>query len=123
MLSFGLWVHHMFTAGLPHLGMNFFSAASMMIAIPSGVQIFCWIASLWGAKIRSLTPMLFVLGFFFIFVIGGLTGVMVASVPFDTQVHDTYFRRRALPLCADRRRRLPVIRRSLLLVSEAHREN
>jgi cytochrome c oxidase subunit I+III len=91
MLSFGLWVHHMFTAGLPHLGMNFFSAASMMIAIPSGVQIFCWIVSLWGAKIRFLTPMLFVLGFFFIFVIGGLTGVMVASVPFDTQVHDTYF--------------------------------
>jgi cytochrome c oxidase subunit I+III len=91
MISFGLWVHHMFTAGLPHLGMHFFSAASMMIAIPSGVQIFCWIASLWGAKIRFATPMLFVIGFFIIFVVGGLTGVMVASVPFDTQVHDSYF--------------------------------
>jgi cytochrome c oxidase subunit I+III len=91
MIAFGLWVHHMFTAGLPHLGMTFFSAASMMIAIPSGVQIFCWIATLWGARIRLATPMLFVLGFFFIFVLGGLTGVMVASVPFDTQVHDTYF--------------------------------
>jgi cytochrome c oxidase subunit I+III len=90
-IAFGLWVHHMFAAGLPHLGMTFFSAASMMIAIPSGVQIFCWIASLWGAKIRFATPMLFVLGFFFIFVIGGLTGVMVASVPFDRQVHDSYF--------------------------------
>jgi cytochrome c oxidase subunit I+III len=91
MISFGLWVHHMFTAGLPHLGMHFFSAASMMIAIPSGVQIFCWIASLWGAKIRFATPMLFVIGFFIIFVVGGLTGVMVASVPFDLQVHDSYF--------------------------------
>lgn len=91
MIAFGLWVHHMFTAGLPHLGMSFFSAASMMIAIPSGVQIFCWIATLWGAKLKLATPLLFVLGFFFIFVLGGLTGVMVASVPFDTQVHDSYF--------------------------------
>ncbi|MDX5376455.1 MAG: cytochrome c oxidase subunit I [Halomonas sp.] len=90
-VSFGLWVHHMFTTGLPQLGMSFFTAASATIAIPSGVQIFCWIASLWGAKIRFATPMLWVLGFFAIFVIGGLTGVMVASIPFDTQVHDTFF--------------------------------
>lgn len=90
-VSFGLWVHHMFTTGLPHLGLSFFTAAGAMIAIPSGVQIFCWIASLWGNRIRYATPMLFVLGFFAIFVIGGLTGVMVASIPFDTQVHDSYF--------------------------------
>ncbi|MBL4833161.1 MAG: cytochrome c oxidase subunit I [Pseudomonas sp.] len=90
-VSFGLWVHHMFTTGLPHLGLSFFTAASAMITIPSGVQIFCWIATLWGARIRFATPMLFILGFFAIFVIGGLTGVMVASIPFDTQVHDTYF--------------------------------
>lgn len=90
-VSFGLWVHHMFTTGLPHLGLSFFTGASAMIAIPSGVQIFCWIASLWGARIRFATPMLFVLGFFAVFVIGGLTGVMVASIPFDMQVHDTYF--------------------------------
>ncbi len=90
-VSFGLWVHHMFTTGLPHLGLSFFTAASAMIAIPSGVQIFCWIASLWGARIRFATPMLFILGFFAVFVIGGLTGVMVASIPFDMQVHDTYF--------------------------------
>ena len=90
-VSFGLWVHHMFTTGLPQLGMSFFTAASAMIAIPSGVQIFCWIASLWGTKVRFATPMLYVLGFFALFVIGGLTGVMVASIPFDTQVHDTYF--------------------------------
>ncbi len=90
-VSFGLWVHHMYTTGLPHLSMSFFMAASAMIAIPSGVQVFCWLASLWGARIRFATPMLFVLGFFVIFVAGGLTGVMVASVPFDSQVHDTYF--------------------------------
>src|SRR5690606_5949883 len=90
-IGFGLWVHHMYTVGLPQLGSNFFTASSAMIAIPSGVQIFCWIATLWGSKPRFDTPLLFVLGFFFIFLIGGLSGVMVASVPFDTQVHDTYF--------------------------------
>ena len=90
-LSFGLWVHHMFTTGLPRLGESFFTASSMMIAIPSGVQIFCWIATLWGRPLRFATPLLFVLGFIVNFVLGGLTGVMVASVPLDTQVHDTYF--------------------------------
>ncbi len=91
-LAFGLWVHHMFATGLPPLGNSFYTAASMMIAIPSGVQIFCWIATLWtGRSPRFATPLLFVLGFFAIFVIGGLTGVMLASVPLDLQVHDTYF--------------------------------
>jgi cytochrome c oxidase subunit I+III len=90
-LSFGLWVHHMFTTGLPQLGASFFTAASMLIAIPSGTQIFCWIATLWDGRPRFETPLLFVLGFFFIFVLGGLTGVMLASVPLDAQVHDTYF--------------------------------
>jgi cytochrome c oxidase subunit I+III len=90
-LSFGLWVHHMFTAGVPQLGASFFTAASMLIAIPNGIQIFCWIATLWGGKPVFKTPLLFSLGFIVIFVIGGLTGVMVASVPIDTQVHDTYF--------------------------------
>ncbi len=90
-ISFGLWVHHMFTTGLPQLGMNMFTAASIMVAIPTGLQIFCWIATLWGAKPKLNTPMLFVLGFFFIFIIGGLTGVMLASVPFNLQAHDTFF--------------------------------
>jgi cytochrome c oxidase subunit 1 len=90
-LSFGLWVHHMFTTGLPQLGAAFFTASSMLIAVPSGIQIFCWIATLWDGKPVFRTPLLFVLGFIVIFVIGGLTGVMVASVPLDTQVHDTYF--------------------------------
>jgi cytochrome c oxidase subunit 1 len=89
--AFGLWVHHMFATGLPQIGASFFTASSMMIAIPSGVQIFCWIATLWDGSPIWRTPLLFVIGFIVIFVIGGLTGVMVASVPLDTQVHDTYF--------------------------------
>jgi cytochrome c oxidase subunit 1 len=90
-LAFGLWVHHMFVTGLPRLGESFFTASSMAIAIPAGLQIFCWLATLWDGRPVFKTPLLFVIGFVITFVIGGLTGVMVASVPFDTQVHDTYF--------------------------------
>jgi cytochrome c oxidase subunit I+III len=90
-LSFGLWVHHMFTTGIPALGTSFFTAASMMIAIPSGLQIFCWIATIWSGRPRFTVPFLFVLGFVVLFVLGGVTGVMVASVSYDQQVHDTYF--------------------------------
>jgi cytochrome c oxidase subunit I len=90
-LAFGLWVHHMFTTGLPRLGESFFTASSMAIAIPNGVQIFCWLATLALGRPVFRTPLLFILAFFFTFIIGGMTGVMVASVPLDTQVHDTYF--------------------------------
>jgi len=90
-LGFGLWVHHMFAAHLPELGKSFFTAASMLIAIPTAIQIFCWIATLWTGRIVFRTPLLFVLAFFFILVAGGLTGIMVASVPLDLQLHDTYF--------------------------------
>ncbi|MER9212091.1 cytochrome c oxidase subunit I [Mesorhizobium sp. M0663] len=90
-LSFGLWVHHMFATGLPKLGASFFTASSMLIAIPNGLQIFCWLATLWDGRPIIRTPLLFVFGFFFTFVAGGLTGVMLASVPLDLQVHDTYF--------------------------------
>jgi cytochrome c oxidase subunit 1 len=89
--SFGLWVHHMFATGLPALGAAFFTAASILIAVPSGVQIFCWTGTLWGSRPRVTVPLLYVFGFVFLFVIGGITGVMVASVPFDQQVHDSYF--------------------------------
>jgi cytochrome c oxidase subunit 1 len=81
----------MFVVGLPRLGESFFTASSMAIAIPAGVQIFCWLATLWDGRPVYRTPLLFVIAFIITFVIGGLTGVMVASVPFDTQVHDTYF--------------------------------
>jgi cytochrome c oxidase subunit 1 len=90
-LGFGLWVHHMFATNIPQMGQSFFTAASAMIAIPTGVQFFCWIATIWGGRPRFATPFLFMLGFFAIFIIGGLSGVMVASVPFDLQVHDTFF--------------------------------
>jgi cytochrome c oxidase subunit I+III len=90
-IGFGLWVHHMFVTGLPQIGQSFFTAASMMIAVPSGIQIFCWIATLWSGRLWFAPPLLFVLGFIAIFVLGGLTGVMLASVPFDAQAHDTYF--------------------------------
>jgi cytochrome c oxidase subunit I+III len=91
LLAFGLWVHHMFTTGLPRMGYAFYTAASMMIALPSGIQIFCWIATIWDGRPRFDTPMLYVVGFIVTFVIGGLTGVMVASVPLDLQLHDSYF--------------------------------
>lgn len=90
-LSFGLWVHHMYTTGLPELGLSFFAVASMMIAIPSGVQIFSTLATLWTGRVWMTTSLLFVIGFIITFVLGGITGVMVAAVPFDWQVHDTYF--------------------------------
>src|SRR4051812_43130519 len=90
-MGFGLWVHHMFATGLPQLGESFFTAASIMIAIPTGTQIFCWIATMWSGRITVRTPMLWVLGFFAVFVLGGLTGVMLAAVPLNIQVHDTFF--------------------------------
>jgi cytochrome c oxidase subunit I+III len=90
-LAFGLWVHHMFATQLPELGKSFFTAASMLIAIPTAIQIFCWIATLWRGRLNLQTPLLFALAFFFILVAGGLTGIMVASVPLDYQLHDTYF--------------------------------
>lgn len=90
-LSFGLWVHHMFTVGIPHLALAFFSAASTAVAVPTAVQIFAWIGTLLAGRPQLRLPMLYILGFFFIFVTGGLTGVMVAIVPFNWQVHDTHF--------------------------------
>jgi cytochrome c oxidase subunit I+III len=90
-IGFGLWVHHMFATPIPELGRTFFTAASMLITIPTGVQIFCWIATLWTGRVQWRPPLLFVLGFFVIFILGGLTGVMLASVPIDLQVHDTFF--------------------------------
>src|SRR3954471_10663633 len=90
-ISFGVWVHHMFAVGLPQLGLSFFTASSLIVTIPGAIQLFCWIATLWSGRPQWRVPLLFVLGFFFILVRGGLTGVMLASVPFDLQAHDTYF--------------------------------
>ena len=90
-LAFGLWVHHMYTTGISPLGMGFFAAASMAVSIPSAIQVFGWIATLWAGKPVWRTPLLFAIGGLVIFIIGGVTGVMVAAMPFDLQAHDTYF--------------------------------
>ena len=90
-VAFGLWVHHMFTTGLPEVGMSFFSVASMGIAIPSGIQIASTVATLWLGRPVMRVPLLWILGYVVTFVLGGVSGIMVASVPLDWQVHDTYF--------------------------------
>ncbi len=86
-----VWAHHMFTSGTPGWLRMFFMATTMLIAVPTGIKIFGWCATIWGGKISLNSSMLFALGFLSSFLIGGLTGVMVASVPFDIHVHDTYF--------------------------------
>jgi cytochrome c oxidase subunit I+III len=90
-LSFGLWVHHMFATGIPNISQAFFSAASETVAIPTAVQIFALLATVWAGNVVRSTPMLYGAGALAIFVIGGLTGVMVAVAPFNWQAHDTYF--------------------------------
>src|SRR5439155_10675865 len=82
---------HMFATGLPQLGESFFTAASIVIAVPTGIQVFCWIATLWRGKVTIATPMLWIVGFFVNFILGGLTGVVVAAVPLDGQLPDTFF--------------------------------
>ncbi|PXA97597.1 cytochrome ubiquinol oxidase subunit I [Nostoc sp. 3335mG] len=90
-ISFGVWAHHMFTIGMPAMTTGFFSAASMAVSVPAGIQVFAWIATLAVGKPKFNAPGLFAMGSVVIFVTGGLTGVMVAMVPFDWQVHDSYF--------------------------------
>src|SRR6476619_317061 len=84
-ISFGVWVHHMFATGIPALALSFFSAASLIITIPSGVQFFAWIATMWKGVVRFSTAMLFSIGFLLIFLLGGITGAMLAVMPFNWQ--------------------------------------
>ena len=90
-LGFGVWAHHMFATGLPPLSTTFFSAASMVITLPSAVAVFAWIATIWHGRPVVRTPFLFAAGFVVLFVIGGVSGVATAAVPFDWQLTDTYF--------------------------------
>jgi cytochrome c oxidase subunit 1 len=90
-IGFLVWGHHMFASGIDPRLRFFFSLASMVIAVPTGVKIWSWLATIWGGSIRFRTPMLYGLGFIALFVCGGITGVWLALVPFDVQVHDTYF--------------------------------
>jgi cytochrome c oxidase subunit 1 len=90
-LGFSVWAHHMFQVGSALAVNTFFAAASMVIAVPTGVKIFNWIGTIWGGALNLRAPMLFAIGFISMFIIGGLSGVMLASVPVNWQVHDTYF--------------------------------
>ena len=90
-LSFIVWAHHMFTVGMPLAGQLFFMLSTMLIAIPTGVKVFNWTATMWQGAISFETPMLFAVAFLFLFTIGGFSGVMVAIVPADFQYHDSYF--------------------------------
>jgi cytochrome c oxidase subunit 1/cytochrome c oxidase subunit I+III len=90
-IGFGVWVHHMFATGLPQLTLVYFSAASMMVVIPSAIQVFAWCATLLKGRPELKTPLLFVLGFVVTFVLGGVTGIMFAVIPFDQQTTDSYF--------------------------------
>ncbi len=86
-----VWVHHMFTSGTPPWMRMFFTISTLIVAVPTGVKVFSWVATLWGGKIRLTSPMLFAVGLLAMFVMGGLSGVMLGNAPFDVHVHDTYF--------------------------------
>jgi cytochrome c oxidase subunit I len=86
-----VWVHHMFTSGTPPWMRTFFTISTLLVAIPTGVKIFSWIATLWEGKIRYTSAMLFALGLVSMFIFGGITGVTLAAVPFDLHVHDSYY--------------------------------
>jgi cytochrome c oxidase subunit I len=90
-VSMGVWAHHMFTIGMSATSNTFFAISTMLVGVPTGIKIFNWIGTMWGGKIRFDTPMLFCLAFLFQFLIAGLTGIMLAVVPFDWQLNDSYF--------------------------------
>ncbi len=90
-LSFAVWAHHMFATGMPAVGQIFFMYATMLIAVPTGVKVFNWVATMWRGSMTFETPMLWAVGFIFVFTMGGFTGLICAIAPIDIQVQDTYY--------------------------------
>ncbi len=90
-LGFIVWAHHMYTVGMSLTQQSYFMLATMVIAVPTGIKIFSWIATMWGGSIELKTPMLFAFGFLFLFTVGGVTGIVLSQAPIDRAYHDTYF--------------------------------
>jgi cytochrome c oxidase subunit 1 len=90
-LGFVVWAHHMYTAGMSLTQQSYFMLATMVIAVPTGVKIFSWIATIWGGSVEFKTPMLWAFGFLFLFTVGGVTGIVLSQAPVDRAYHDTYY--------------------------------
>ena len=120
-ISFGVWAHHMFSVGMSRTVDVYFAAASLVVGIPTGVKMFNWLATAYGGRIRMAAPMLFCFGFLSMFVIGGLTGIMLAVAPVNYQLTRQLLRRGPFSLGHHRRHPDGPFRRALLLVSQGHR--
>jgi cytochrome c oxidase subunit 1 len=90
-IALGVWAHHMFTIGMSPAANTFFAISTMLVGVPTGIKLFNWIGTMWGGKIRFATPMMFAVAFLFQFLVAGLTGIMLATVPFNWQLSDSYF--------------------------------